>query len=67
MIMPEIGSQQGDTEDVTLSAETKQRLVEQKLELKINIRYLDDGNPADTYKIVLLDHVNKLKLVLKKL
>ena len=58
--MSEDRTQQGDPEAPTLFAETFQTLVKQ-LESKINIWYLDDGNLADDYKVVLQDHKNILK------
>ena len=59
--MSEYGTQQGDPEAPTLFAETLQTLVKH-LESKINIWYLDDGNFADDYKILLRDLKNILKL-----
>ena len=59
--MSEYGTQQGDPEAPTFFAETLQTLVKH-LESKINIWYLDDGNLADDYKIVLRDLKNILKL-----
>ena len=50
--MSEDGTQQGDTEAPPLFAETIHTQVKQ-LESKINIWYLDDGNLADDYKVVL--------------
>ena len=58
--MSEDGTQQGDPEAPPLFAETIHRLVKQ-LESKINIWYLDDGNLADDYKVVLWDLKNILK------
>ena len=60
VIMSEDGTQQGDPEAPPLFAETIHTLVKQ-LESKINIWYLDDGNLADDYKVVLRD----LKHILK--
>ena len=60
VIMSEDGTQQGDPEAPPLFAETIHRLVKQ-LESKINIWYLDDGNLADDYKVVLWDLKNILK------
>ena len=54
------GTQQGDPEAPPLFAETIHRLIKQ-LESKINIWYLDDGNLADDYKVVLRDLKNILK------
>ena len=51
------GTQQGDPEAPPLFAETIHTLVKQ-LESKINIWYLDDGNLADDYKVVLRDLKN---------
>ena len=59
-IMSEDGTQQGDPEALPLFAETIQTLVKQ-LESKINIWYLDDGNLAVDYKIILRDLKNILK------
>ena len=59
-IMSEDGTQQGDPEAPPHFAETIQTLVKQ-LESKINIWYLDDGNLADHYKIILRDLKNILK------
>ena len=61
VIMSEDGTQQGDPEAQPLFAETIHILVKQ-LESKINIWYLDDGNLADDYKVVLRDLKNILKL-----
>ena len=61
VIMFEDGTQQGDLEDPPIFVETIQTLVK-KLASKINIWYLDDGNLADDYKIVLRDLKNILKL-----
>ena len=58
--LSEDGTQQGDLEAPPLFAETIQTLVKH-LESKINIWYLDDGNLADNYKVVLRD----LKKILK--
>ena len=58
--MSEDGTQQGDPEAPPLFAETIQTPVKQ-LESKINIMYLDDGNLADDYKVVLRDLKNILK------
>ena len=58
--MSEDGTQQGNPEVPPLSAETIQTLVKQ-LESKINIWYLDEGNLADDYKVVLRDLKNILK------
>ena len=55
--MSENGTQQGDPEAPTLFAETIQTLIKQ-LESEINIWYLDDGNLADDYKVVLRDLKN---------
>ena len=60
VIMAEVGTQQGDPEVPPLFAETSHTLVKQ-LESKINIWFLDDGNLADNYKVVLRD----LKIILK--
>ena len=60
VIMSEDGTQQGDPEAPPLFAETIHTLVKQ-LESKINIWYLDDGNLADDYKVVLRDLKNILK------
>ena len=46
------GTQQGDPEAPPLFAETVHTLV------KINIWFLDDGNLADDYKVVLRDLKN---------
>ena len=59
-INSEDGFQQGDPEAPPLFAETIHTLVKQ-LESKINIWYLDNGNLADGYKVVLRD----LKIILK--
>ena len=61
VIMSEDGTQQGDPEAPPLFAQTIQTLVKQ-LESKFNIWYLDDGNLADDYKVVLRDLKNILKL-----
>ena len=61
VIMSEDGTQQGDPEAPPLFAETIHTLVKQ-LESKINIWYLDNGNLADDYKVVLRDLKNILKL-----
>ena len=58
--MSEDGTQQGDPEAPPLFAGTIHTLVKQ-LESKINIWYLDDGNLADYYKVVLRDLKNILK------
>ena len=60
VIMSEDGTQQGDPEAPPLFAETIHTLVKQ-LESKIDIWYLDDGNSADDYKVVLQDLKNILK------
>ena len=60
VINSEDGTQQGDPESPSIFAETIHTLVKQ-LESKINIWYLDDGNLADDYKVVLRD----LKKILK--
>ena len=60
VIMSEDGTQQGDPEAPPFFAETIHTLVKQ-LESKINIWYLDDGNLADDYKVVLRDLKNILK------
>ena len=60
VIMSEDGTQQCDPEAPPLFAETIHTLVKQ-LESKINIWYLDDGNLADDYKVVLRDLKNILK------
>ena len=60
VIMSGDGTQQGDPEAPSLSAETFHTLVKQ-LESKINIWYLDDGNLADEYKVVLRDLKNILR------
>ena len=60
VIMSEDGTQQGDPEAPPLFVETIHTLVKQ-LESKINIWYLDDGNLADDYKVVLRDLKNILK------
>ena len=52
VILSENRTQQGDPEAPPLFAETIQTLVKQ-LESKINIWYLDDGNLAGDYKVVL--------------
>ena len=44
-----------------LFAERKHTLVKKKLESKINVCYLDDGNLADDYKILLRDLKSTLK------
>ena len=54
------GTQQGDLEAFALFAETIQTL-ELKLESKINVWFLDDGNLADDYKIVHRDLTKILK------
>ena len=54
VILSEDGTQQGDPEAPPLFAETIHTLVKQ-LESKTNIWYLDDGNLADDYKVVLQD------------
>ena len=59
--MSEDGTQKVDPETPPLFAETIHTLVKQ-LESKINIWYLDDGNLADDYKVVLRDLKNILKL-----
>ena len=61
VIMSQDGTQQGDPEAPSLFAETIHTLVKQ-LESKINIWYLDDGNLADDYKVVLRDLKNILNL-----
>ena len=60
VIMSEDGTQQGDPEAPPLFAETIDTLVKQ-LASKINIWYLDDGNLADEYKVVVRDLKNILK------
>ena len=60
VIMSEDGTQQGDPEAPPLFAETIHTPVKQ-LESKINIWYLDDGNLADDYKVLLRDLKNILK------
>ena len=60
VIMSEDGTQQGDPEAPPLFAETIHTLVKQ-LESKTNIWFLDDGNLADDYKVVLRDLKNILK------
>ena len=60
VIMSEDGTQQGDPEAPPLFVETIHTLVKQ-LESKINIWFLDDGNLADDYKVVLRDLKNILK------
>ena len=60
VIMSEDGTKQGDPEASTLFAETIHTLVKQ-LDSKIDIWYLDDGNLADDYKVVLRDLKNILK------
>ena len=60
VIMSEEGTQQGDPEAPFLFVETIQTLVKQ-MESKIYIWYLDDGNLADDYKVVLRDLKNILK------
>ena len=60
VIISEDGTQQGDPEAPPLFEETIHTLVKQ-LESKINIWYLDDGNLADDYKVVLRDLKNILK------
>ena len=57
VIMSEDGTQQGGPEAPPLFAETIHTLVKQ-LESEINIWYLDDGNLADDYKVVLRDLKN---------
>ena len=59
--MSEDGTQQVDPEAPPLFAETIHTPVKQ-LESKINIWYLDDGNLADDYMVVLRDLKNGLKL-----
>ena len=59
--MSENGTQQGDPEAPPLFMETIQTLVKQ-LESKIIIWYLDNGNLADDYEVVLRDLKNILKL-----
>ena len=61
VIMSEDVTQQGDPEAPSLFAETIHTLVKQ-LESKINIWFLDDGNLADDYKVVLRHLKNILKL-----
>ena len=61
VIISEDGTQLGDPEAPPLFAEKIQTLVKQ-LESKINLWYLDDGNLADDYKVVLRDLKNVLKL-----
>ena len=61
VIMSQDGTQQGDLEAPPLFAETIHTPVK-LLESKINIWYLDDGNLADDYKVVLRDLKNILKL-----
>ena len=60
--MSEDETQQGDSdpEAPPLFAEKNQRIVKQ-LESKINIWYLDEGNLADDYKVIIRD----LKIILK--
>ena len=58
--MSEDGTQQGDPEAPGFFAETIHTLLKQ-LEPKIIIWYLDDGNLADYYNIVLRDLKNNLK------
>ena len=60
VIRSEDGTQQGDPEASPIFAKTIQTLVKQ-LESKTNIWYLDDGNLAEYYKVVLQD----LKIILK--
>ena len=60
VIMSEDGTQQDDPEAPPLFAETIQTLAKQ-MESKINIWYLDDGNLADDFKVVLRDLKNILK------
>ena len=57
--MSQGGTQQGETPP--LFAEITQTLVKQ-LESKINIWYLDDGNIADDFEVVLRDLKNTPKL-----
>ena len=52
--MTKDGTQQGDPEAPPFFAETIQTL-DKQLESKTNIWYLDDGNLADYYKVVLRD------------
>ncbi len=54
IIFSEEGTQQGDPEAPPLFADTIQPLIDE-LESKINVWYLDDGNLADQYKVVLKD------------
>ena len=60
VIMSEDGTQQVDPEASTLFAETIHTLVK-LLESKINMWYLDDGNLAEDYRVVLWDLKNFLK------
>ena len=48
------GTQQGDPESPALFSHSIQDLID-SLESKINLWYLDDGNPSDDYKTVLED------------
>ena len=57
VIMSENGTQQCAPEAPTFCVETIQTLVKQ-LKWEINIWYLDDGNLADNYKVVLRDLKN---------
>ena len=60
VIRSEDGTQQGDPEAPPFFAETFHTLLKQ-LESKINIWYLDDGNLADDYKVVLQNLKNFLQ------
>ena len=60
VIKSEDGTQQGDPEAPPLFSQTIQTLVKQ-LESKINIWYLDEGNLAEYYKVVLRNPKNFLK------
>ena len=60
VIKSEDGTQKGDPEAPPFFAETTETLVKQ-LESKFSIWYLDDGNLADDYKVVLRDPKNILK------
>ena len=61
-MMSEDGAQQGDPEAPPFFAETIHSLVKQLESKIINIWYLDDGNLADDYKVVLWDLKNFQKL-----
>ena len=58
--MSEDGTQQGDPEAPSHFAETVS-YTSQTVDLKINIWYLDDGNLADDYTVVLRVLKNILK------